>query len=133
MADSRAVRVVVIRGGRTRPTDFALRRGESGLSLFGCESDEQVRIVVEAVRAAGKSGPLAAAALAEDDLLSLGLQLVQTPGGTPDPRANDLHVEARLGGQAADLARRLGQEPWEYFNQQVAAAIHARAKVIYEA
>jgi hypothetical protein len=102
------------------------------LSLFACQTDGDVRLVVEAVRAAGKTGRLAAAALTEDDLEALGLELVQVLGATPDPRANELHVEARLSQPTAEVARRLGQEPWEFFNQQLGGAIHARARVIYE-
>ena len=66
------------------------------------------------------------------DLDALGLELVATPGATPDERANKLHVEARLSQPTAELARRLGQEPWEFFNQQIAGAIHARASIIYQ-
>src|SRR5687767_4512864 len=133
MGETRPVRVVVVRRGQVRTAEFALRRGEAGLSMFACASDEEVRLVVEAVRAAGKSGALGAAALTEDDIVALGLELVPTPGGTPDPRVNDMHVEARLSLQLAETARRLGQEPWELFNQQIAAALRARARVVYEA
>ena len=129
---TQAVRVVAVRGARIRVADFSLREGEAGLSLFACATDEQVRLVVDAVRAAGKSGRLAAAALTEQDIGALGLVLVYTPGATPDARANVLHVEARLSQPSAELARRLGQEPWEFFNQQVAGALRARARVVYE-
>jgi hypothetical protein len=126
------VRVVAVRRGRIRAAEFALRPGEEGLSMFICADDEQVRLVVGAVRSAGKIGPLAAASLTERDLDGLGLVLVRTAGGTPDDRANALHVEARLSDQAVELARRLGLQPWEYFNQQLAGALHARARVIFE-
>lgn len=126
------VRVVAIRRGRVRAAEFALRPHEAGLSLFLCAGEEQLWLVIDAVRSAGKSGPLAAAELTEQDLAALGLVLVPTPGGTPDPRANDLHVEARLSQQATELARRLGLEPWEYFNQQLAGVLHARARIVYE-
>ena len=127
-----AVRVVAVRRGGLRPVGFALRPGEQGLSLFACETDEEVRMVVEAVRAAGKTGWLAAAALAVQELEALGLELVSTRGETPDERANELHLEARLGGANAELARRLGQEPWEFFNQQLATELCLRARIVYQ-
>lgn len=126
------VRVVAIRRGRFRVADFALREGEDGLSLFACQNENDIRRVVDAVRAAGKSGQLAAAALNADDLNALGLEVIRTSGATPDERANELHVEARLSPSSAELARRLGQTPWEFFNQQIAGAMHARARVVYE-
>jgi hypothetical protein len=129
---NQAIRVVAVRRTGQRAADFALRHGEQGLSLFACDTQDEVRMVVEAVRAAGKSGKLAAAALAVQDLEALGLEVVQVPGGTPDPRANLLHVEARLAPPTAELARRLGQQSWEFFNQQIAGALRDRARVIYE-
>ena len=131
-AAEQTVRVVAVRGGRCRVAEFALRRGESGLSMFACETEQEVRRVVEAVRAAGKKGELAAAALTEHDLEALGLERVPLPGGTPDERVNELHVEVRLSVSTAETARRLSQEPWEFFNQQMSGAIHARARIIFE-
>jgi hypothetical protein len=127
-----AVRVVAVRRGGLRAAEFSLRPGETGLSLFACQSEEEVRLVVEAVRSAGKTGTLAAAALLVRDLEALGLKLVPSPGATPDARANRLHVEAHLAAASAELARRLGQEPWEFFNQQLAGELRARARVVYE-
>ena len=100
--------------------------------MFVCRTDEEVRMVVEAVRAAGKSGQLAAAAITPNEVNELGLVLVPTAGATPDERANKLHVEARLSQTTAELARRMGQQPWEFFNQQLAGAIYARARIIFE-
>lgn len=128
--DARAVRVIAVRRGRFRAAEFALRSGEQGLSLFVCRTDGEVQMVIDAVRAAGKTGELAAAALTGQDVDALGLELVPTPGATPDDRVNHLHVEARLSVATAALARRLGQEPWEFFNQQIAGEIVARAVLV---
>ena len=65
------MRVVAVRGGGLRAAEFALRRTEDGLSMFACETDDDVRTVVEAVRAAGKTGKLAAAALTRQDIEAL--------------------------------------------------------------
>jgi hypothetical protein len=77
-------------------------------------------------------GRLAAAELSGDEVMALGLELVATPGGTPDERANALHVEARLTAETLAFARRLGMAPRDYFNQQLAAALCDRARVVFE-
>jgi hypothetical protein len=53
---NRPVRVVAIRRGHLRVTEFALRQGEGGLSMFACETEAEVRLVIDAVRSAGKTG-----------------------------------------------------------------------------
>jgi hypothetical protein len=133
MADAgTTVRVVAIRRGKLRVAEFALRDEETGLSMFVCETEEDVQLAVSAVRAAGKIGHLAAAALTQQDISALGLELIPVPGATPDERVNKLHVEARLSRSAQETARRLGQQPWDFVNQQLAGALHARARLIYE-
>jgi hypothetical protein len=52
--------------------------------------------MVMAVKAAGKGGKLAAAVLRTEDINALGLRLIKTPGGTPDPWVNTFHFETRL-------------------------------------
>jgi hypothetical protein len=52
--------------------------------------------VVQAVRAAGKQGNLAAAAISAEEIQALGLVLIKTRGGTPGTEVNDIHFEARL-------------------------------------
>ena len=132
MADpSQVVRVVAVRRS-LRPTEFSLRPGEEGLSLFACETAEQAERVVTAVRSAGKQGPLAAAAITADELLALGLELVPTSGGTSDPLVNQWHVEARLGPNLLDQARRLGQTTVEFYNQQLAGAVCHRARILFQ-
>lgn len=132
MADpTKVVRVVAVRRG-LRATEFAIRPGEEGLSLFACETIEDAERIVAAVRSAGKRGPLAAAAIMVEELVALGLELVATPGGTPDPLVNQWHVEARLDTQSLDQARRLGQAPAEFYNQQLAGAVGHRARIVYE-
>jgi hypothetical protein len=130
---NRVVRVVVVRGaGRIHVGDFALRPGHTGLSLFACNNVAEARMIVNAVREAGKSGTLGAAEIEVRSIQSLGLELVATPGRTPDQQVNDWHVEARLSRESADQARRLGQDAREFFNQQLAAALCDRARIIYE-
>src|SRR5436309_868275 len=79
-----------------RPTEFRLRPGDRGLSLFALVDDPGPNAVIEAVRAAGKQGDLAAAVFEIADLRRLGLVIVRTNGGTLDPAVNAIHMEARL-------------------------------------
>ena len=68
------LRIVQLRGGRVRPTEFRLRPGETGLSLFEHVADPSAGDVLAAVRLAGKRGDLAAAVLPESALRQLGLR-----------------------------------------------------------
>jgi len=89
-------RVVRLRKGKVKPAEFKLRSGEEGLSLFEQKAQPSVPEVVEAVRLAGKQGELQASTLAAKDIQGLGLRLVKTRGGTPVPRVNAIHYEARV-------------------------------------
>src|SRR5437867_4398118 len=90
------LRIVALRRGRLWPADFKLREGENGLSLFAHTKEPNAEEVVEAVRAAGKQGILAAAVISAKEIANLGLHLVPTPGGTPHARVNAIHYEARV-------------------------------------
>ena len=96
MADEDLLRVVVVRRGKVRPTEFRLREGEIGLSLFRKADSRDAAAIVEAVRAAGKQGELGVVEIPARVFRELGLRLVRTPGGTPGPAVNALHVEARF-------------------------------------
>ena len=95
MADDGVLRVVVVRKGKVKPTEFRLRDGETGLSLFRRADQADAKAIIAVVRAAGKQGDLGIAELPVAVFRRLGLRLVRTPGGTPDPAVNALHVEAR--------------------------------------
>jgi hypothetical protein len=60
----------------------------------------------------------------------LGLKLVRTPGGTPDPAVNALHVEARLSWwrRLVLLVRRVPVHEW--FNERITPELAAAAKLI---
>src|SRR5215218_148378 len=94
MAVDEVLRVVVVRRGVVRPTEFRLRAGEVGLSLFRTTAEVSPDAIVAAVRAAGKQGELGTAEIPASVFRDLGLRLVPTPGGTPDASVNACHVEA---------------------------------------
>jgi hypothetical protein len=91
------LRVVSLRKGRLNPTEFRLREGEIGLSVFALRDEPAPAAIIEAVRAAGKRGELAAVVLPGSALNELGLVVVPTPGGTPVAEVNAIHFEVRLG------------------------------------
>jgi hypothetical protein len=91
------LRVVSLRKGRLNPAEFRLREGEIGLSVFALRDEPAPAAIIEAVRAAGKRGELAAAVLPGGALNELGLVVVPTPGGTPVAEVNAIHFEVRLG------------------------------------
>jgi hypothetical protein len=93
--DDGVLRVVVVRKGKVKPTEFRLRDGEIGLSLFRTADLPDPEAIIAAVRAAGKQGELGVAEIPVSVFRRLRLRLVRTPGGTPDPAVNALHVEAR--------------------------------------
>ena len=94
MPEDAVLRVVVVRKGKVKPTEFRLRDGETGLSLFRLTDPPDPEAIVAAVRAAGKQGELGVAAIPRSVFRRLGLRIVETPGGTPGPAVNALHVEA---------------------------------------
>ncbi|VTU01049.1 unnamed protein product [Gemmataceae bacterium] len=130
MADQELLRVVVVRKGKVKPTEFRLREGEIGLSLFRAADPPGVEAIVAAVRAAGKQGELGVAEIPTVVFRSLGLRLVRTPGGTPDPAVNALHVEARPSRwqQLVLWVRRRSVHEW--FNTHAVPHLAAAAKLI---
>jgi hypothetical protein len=52
------LRVVVVRKGKVKPTEFRLRDGEIGLSLFRTVDQPNPEAIIAAVSAAGKQGEL---------------------------------------------------------------------------
>jgi hypothetical protein len=123
------LRVVVVRRGKVRPTEFRLRPGEVGLSLFRKADSPDAAAVVEAVRAAGKQGELGVAEIPVGVLRGLGLRLVATPGGTPDAAVNALHVEARFPWWRRMLIRLRRRTIHEEFNDRVAPQMAAAARL----
>ncbi len=131
MVSGELIRIVRIRRGIAKPSEFSLRPGESGLSLFELGDEPNSAQIIQAVRDAGKQGELAAAAIPVATLLALGLRLVRCVGGTPDPAINAIHCEARLGSWLRFwlwLSRRSRQD---YFNATIAAR-HSEASRILE-
>src|SRR5262249_19700504 len=110
------LRVVSLRKGKLKPTEFRLRPGERGLSLFRRVERPGSGEVIAAVRAAGKQGELAAAVIPTGLLRELRLVVVTTAGGTPVPEVNRIHVEARLPRWWAWILRLQGRPADEYFN-----------------
>ena len=95
MPDEGMLRVVVVRKGMVKPTEFRLRDGEIGLSLFRSADHVGTEAILAAVRAAGKQGELDIVEIPIEVFRGLRLRLERTPGGTPDPAVNALHMEAR--------------------------------------
>jgi hypothetical protein len=128
--EDRVLRVVVVRRGKVRPTEFYLRHGEIGLSLFRMSEVTGPEEIIAAVRAAGKQGELAIAEIPERVVRRLGLGLVRTPGGTPDPAVNALHVEARPSWWRRVVLwfRRVPIHEW--FNERIAPKLVAAAKLV---
>jgi hypothetical protein len=52
--DDGVLRVVVVRKGKVKATEFRLREGEIGLSLFRRAESADAKAIIAAVRAAGK-------------------------------------------------------------------------------
>jgi hypothetical protein len=130
VADEELLRVVVTRRGKVRPTEFRLREGEIGLSLFRKADSPGPGAIIEAVRAAGKQGELAVAEIPVSVIRELGLRLVHTPGGTPDADVNGLHVEARVPWLKR-LVLALRRRPvHEYFNESMTPRLAAAARLI---
>jgi hypothetical protein len=123
------LRVVVVRKGKVKPTEFRLRDGERGLSLFRSDPPGADAIIA-AVRAAGKQGDLGIAEIPVRVIRELGLRLVATTGGTPDAAVNRLHVEARptVWRRFVLRLRRVAVHDW--FNEQVTPRLAAAATLI---
>jgi hypothetical protein len=128
--DEGVLRVVVVRKGKVRPTEFRLRDGEVGLSLFRSADQADSEAILAAVHAAGKQGELAVVEIPVSLFRRLGLTLVRTPGGTPDPAVNALHVEARPSWwrQLVLHLRRVAVHEW--FNEYITPELAAAAKLV---
>jgi hypothetical protein len=123
MQSQSVVRVVLVRKGRTKATEFRLRPGESGLSLFRVDADVPSERIMEAVKLAGKAGDLGIAEIPIDVLSRLGLKLVSTPGGTPIAEVNGLHIEARVTIWRRMVLIWKGKALHDYFNEEGASRI----------
>lgn len=130
MVSGEVLRVVAVRRGRTRPTEFRLRPGERGLSLFALVDEPGPEAVIEAVRSAGKQGDLAAAVFDVADLRRLGLRLVRTRGGTPSTAVNAIHLEARHPRWRALLIRLSGRALHDDFNERFADRLAELARLL---
>jgi len=89
------LRVVVVRRGKVRPTEFRLREAENGLSLFRKVDEPTSTEIIDAVRAAGKQGDLAVVEISVKVIVDLGLRIVATKGGTLNEAVNAIHIEPR--------------------------------------
>jgi len=127
--DDGVLRVVVVRSGKVKPIEFRLRHGEIGLSLFRMAEDPGPEAIIAAVRAAGKQGELALAEIPVSTIHRFGLKLVGTPGGTPDPRVNALHVEARPSWWRRLLLRFRGVPVHDWFNEHITPELAAAANL----
>jgi hypothetical protein len=130
VADEELLRVVVVRKGKVKPTEFRLRDGEIGLSLFRVAEMPGPETIIAAVRAAGKQGDLGVAEISASVIQRLGLRLVRTTGGTPDPAVNALHVEARPTRSRRFVLWLRRRPVHEWFNEHIAPHLAAVAKLI---
>jgi hypothetical protein len=128
--DESVFRVVVVRKGKVKPTEFRLRDGEVGLSLFRSADQTGPEIILAAVRAAGKQGELDVVEIPVRLFRRLRLRLVRTPGGTADPAVNALHIEARPSWSQRIILRLRGATIHEWFNESITPALAAAAKLI---
>ncbi len=124
------LRVVTLRKGKLPPTEFRLREGEKGLSLFAHQEQPDPAQVIEAVRAAGKKGDLKAAAIRAETIRRLGLAMVQTTGGALLGEVNAIHYEARLPWRRRFLLLLRGVRPRDYFNEYLSPELCAAARLL---
>ena len=130
MPDEGVLRVVVVRKGKVKPTEFRLRDGEVGLSLFRSADQTGPEAILAAVRAAGKQGDLDVVEIPVSLFRRLRLRLVRTPGGTPDPAVNALHIEARPSWWRRLVLRFRGVPIHEWFNEYITPELAAAAKLV---
>lgn len=124
------LRVVVIRRGKVKPTEFRLRPGDVGLSLFKYSGTVASELILDAVRSAGKQGELGIVEISVQAFVRLRLRLVSTPGGTPDPTVNAIHAEARLPWWRQLLLRVRGVAVHDWFNENVTPELAREARLI---
>jgi hypothetical protein len=130
MEEREFLRIVALRSGKLKPAEFKLREGEKGLSLCAHRAEPNAREVIDAVRAAGKQGFLAAAVIPAQQIASLGLRLLQTQGGTLAPRVNAIHYEARVPFLRKLFLRLWGIRHHDYFNDYLSPKLWALARVL---
>ncbi len=130
MPDEGVLRVVVVRKGKVKPTEFRLRDGEVGLSLFRPDDEIGPEAILAAVRAAGKQGELGVVEIPVSVFRWMRLGLVRTPGGTPDPAVNALHIEARPLWWRRLVLRLRGVPVHEWFNDYITPELAAAAKLV---
>jgi hypothetical protein len=128
--DEGVLRVVVVRKGKVKPTEFRLRDGEVGLSLFRSADQVGSETILAAVQAAGKQGELAVVVIPVSLFRRLRLRLVRTPGGTPDPAVNALHVETRPSWWRQLVLRLRRVAVHEWFNEYITPELAAAAKLV---
>lgn len=123
------VRVIRVRKGALKPSEFQLRPGEVGLSLFEYRDDPGPARLIQAVREAGKQGELVTALIPVRRMRELGLIVVPTPGGTPDAEVNALHREARVRWTARRSLWLRRRPLHEYFNERFAVPLCESARL----
>jgi hypothetical protein len=128
--DEGVLRVVVVRKGKVKPIEFRLRDGEAGLSLFRAGDKIGPEAILAAVRAAGKQGELVVVEIPVGVFRRLRLSLVRTPGGTPDPAVNALHVEARPPWWRRIVLRFRRLPVHEWFNEYITPELAAAAEIV---
>jgi hypothetical protein len=126
----RLLRIVALRGGKLRPSEFRLREGEVGLSAFGFVDATDAGRILELVRAAGKAGELAAVTLPAGDLRQLGLVVVATPGATGDPDVDARHYEVLLPDVQIEALNRSGVGVAVEFNGRFGRALSQMATIL---
>lgn len=124
------LRVVVVRKGKVKSTEFLLREGEIGLSMFWKADSPGVDTIIEAVRAAGKQGELGVVEISVSVFERLGLRLISTLGGTPDPAVNALHVEARPTWWQRIVFWVRRRPVYDWFNERIAPQLAREARLI---
>jgi hypothetical protein len=132
MEPQQLLRVVALRRGSLKPVEFRLREGEKGLSLFAQLQHPDTTAVIEAVRAAGKQGDLAAAVLEARELQALGLVIIHAPGGTPVAEVNAIHFEARLPRLRGLFLWLRGKRLHEFFNERFSERVCGIARLLGE-
>ena len=115
---------------RTRIAATAKPASSGPIRVASHSTSPSSRAVIEAVRAAGKQGELGVAEIPVRVIRALDLRIVPTPGGTPDPAVNALHVEVRLPGwrRLALWVRR--RSVADYFNERITPVLAEAAKPI---
>ena len=130
MPEEAVLRVVVVRKGKVKPTEFRLRDGEVGLSLFRSDDSIGPEAILAAVHAVGQQGELDVVEIPVSVFRWLRLRLVRTPGGTPDPVVNALHIEARPTWWRRLVLRFRGVPIHEWFNETITPELAAAAKLV---